>query len=103
VDYPAIWPDCLVMYSDCPTLYTNGLNESFRVCAVCGGSGAGLGNSFLKTGSVASAPNSPHSRVDGLVVRRSADLPPICVVGCVVHGMCPSTSRKGVVAGHDSL
>jgi hypothetical protein len=39
---PAIWPDLLVMYLDCPALYANGPNGSFRVCVVRGGSGAGL-------------------------------------------------------------
>jgi hypothetical protein len=39
-----------VLYSDCPVLHADGPNGSFRVCAVRGGSGASLGNSFLKTG-----------------------------------------------------
>jgi hypothetical protein len=38
-----------MMYPDCPTLYANDLNWSFRVYAERGGSGMDLGNSVLKT------------------------------------------------------
>jgi hypothetical protein len=95
-DYPAIWPDRLVIYSNCLMLYTDGLNGSFRVHAVRGGLGVGLDNSFLKTGLVAAGSDGPCSRADGPVVRRLADLPPICVGGRGCPGMCPSTSRKGL-------
>jgi hypothetical protein len=86
VDYPAIWPDRPVMYSDCPALYADGSNGLFRVFIVRGGSGAGLGNLFLKTRPVVAGANSPCSRVDGPDMRRPADLPPICVGGCGCSG-----------------
>jgi hypothetical protein len=54
--------------------------------AVHGSSGAGLGNSFLQTGPVAAGPNSLRSCADGPVVRRSANLPPICVGDCGCPG-----------------
>jgi hypothetical protein len=67
--------DCLAPYADGP----NGLS---RVCAVCGGSGAGLGNSLLKMGSVAAGLDGPRSCADGPDMRRSANLPSKCVGGC---------------------
>jgi hypothetical protein len=61
-------------------------NCSFRVHARCGGLDACLGNLVLKMGPVVIGPNGPCSCVDGLVVRRSAGLPPICVGGCCCLG-----------------
>jgi hypothetical protein len=75
VDHPTIWLDRPVLYSDCPTLHVDGLNGSFRVCAIRGGSGAGLVNSFLKTGPVAAGPYSPLSCTDGPVMHRLANFP----------------------------
>ena len=60
----------------------DGLNGSFRVCVVRGGSGVGLGNPFLKIGPVVAGPDGPRSRVDGPVVCRLVDLPLICVGSC---------------------
>jgi hypothetical protein len=60
-------------------LCANGPNCLFRVCLERGGSGAGLGNSVLKTGPTTVGPDGPRSRVNGPVVRRSVGLPPICV------------------------
>jgi hypothetical protein len=65
---PAIWSDCPVLYSDCPALHVNGLKGLFRVCTVHGGSGVGLGNSFLKTGLATAGPDGEHSCADGPVV-----------------------------------
>ena len=50
------------MYLDCPALYADGPNGSFRVCAVGGGSGADLGNSFLKIGHAAAGLDGPVMR-----------------------------------------
>jgi hypothetical protein len=50
---------------------------SFRVHVVRGDSGAVLGNSFLEI-----VPDGLHSLADGPDVRRSADLPLICIGGC---------------------
>jgi hypothetical protein len=66
------------MYSDCWTICADGPKGSVRVCAKYGGHGADFGNSVRKTGPVAAGPNSPHSGADGLAVRRSMNLPPIC-------------------------
>ena len=46
-----------MLYSDCPALHVDDPNGLFRVCAVRGGSGVGLGNSFLKPG-----PDDAHVR-----------------------------------------
>jgi hypothetical protein len=81
-DCPAMWSDRLELYSDCLASYTDGLNGLSRVCVVCGGLGAGLGNSLLKMGSTAASPDSPRSRADGPDMRRSANLSPMCVGGC---------------------
>jgi hypothetical protein len=78
-DCPAIGPDHPVIYSDCPALYADGPNGLFRICAVRGGSGAGLGSSFLKIGLAATGPDGPHSSADSPAVHRSVDLPPICI------------------------
>jgi hypothetical protein len=71
-----------VLYSNYLALYADGPNGSFRVCAVHGGSGVGLGNSFQKIGPTTGSPDDPRSRADGPDMRRSADLPLICVGGC---------------------
>jgi hypothetical protein len=55
-----------VLYLDCLTLYVDGPNGSFRVCAVRGGSSVGLVNSFLKTGPTIAGPDGPRSCADGL-------------------------------------
>jgi hypothetical protein len=81
VDRLAAWPDRLVLYSDYPVLQADGPNGSFRVCAVRGGSGAGLGNSFLKIGPTAASPDGLRSCADGPVRHISANLPPIWVRG----------------------
>jgi hypothetical protein len=76
-----MWPDRLALYSDCLASYADGSNELSRVCTVCGGLGAGLGNSLLKMGSVATGPDGPRSRADGLDMRRSTNLSPMCMGG----------------------
>jgi hypothetical protein len=68
------------------TLYADGLNGSFRACTVRGDSGADLGNSILKTGPATAGPDGPRSRADGPAMRRSTDLPPICIGGCGCPG-----------------
>jgi hypothetical protein len=80
--------DCLIRYADRPVMYSNGLvqytddsNGSFRVCVVHGGSGAGLGNSVLKTKSAIAGPESPGPQTGSPVVRRSVVLPPVCIGG----------------------
>jgi hypothetical protein len=80
-DCPVRYADRPLIYSDCPALYADGLIGSFRVRAVRGGSGAGLGNSFLKTESVVAGPDGSRSRADGPKMRRSTDLPLICIGG----------------------
>jgi hypothetical protein len=102
-DRPVIWPDRPVLYSDCPTLHADGPNGLFRVCAVCGSSGVGLGNLFLKTGPVAAGPDGPRSCVDDPVVCRSANFLPICVRGCGCPWYVPIGILKGVVIDHDNL
>jgi hypothetical protein len=42
-----MWLDRSTLYSDCLASYADGLNGLSRVCTVCGGLGAGLGNSLL--------------------------------------------------------
>jgi hypothetical protein len=74
------------MYLDCPALYADGPNGSFRVHVVRGDSGACLGNSLLKTGSTDLDP-------DGSAVRRSTVLPPICKGGCG----CPGYISIGIL------
>jgi hypothetical protein len=56
-------------------LSADGLNWLFRVCAGCGGLGVDFGNSIWKKGMAAAS-------LDGLVMRRSTGLPPICAGGC---------------------
>jgi hypothetical protein len=54
-----------VRYADRPVLHADGPNGLFRVCAVRGGSGASLGNSFLKTGRLAlRCGRSGHAQID---------------------------------------
>jgi hypothetical protein len=48
-----------------------------QILAICGGSGACLGNS-LKLGPAVAGPDGPRSRADGPDMCRSADLLPIC-------------------------
>jgi hypothetical protein len=86
VDRPTILPDRPVLYSSYLAPHADGPNESFRVCAIRGGSGAGLGNLFINIGSVIAGPDGPCSCADGPVVRRSANVPPICVRGCTCLG-----------------
>jgi hypothetical protein len=85
-DCPAMWPDRLALYSDCLAPYVDGSNGLSRVCTVCGGLGAGLGNSLLKMGSAAAGPDGPRSRADGPDMRRSTNLLPMCVGGCCCPG-----------------
>jgi hypothetical protein len=92
-----------MLYSDCPALHADNPNGSFRVCTVYGGLGAGLGNSFLKLGPVVVGPDNPRSCEDGPVVRRSANLPSICVRGCGCPRHVSIDIPKGVVIGHDNL
>jgi hypothetical protein len=69
------------MYSDCSALFADGPNCLFGICTDRGGSSAGLGNSVLKMGPTVVGPDGLRSRGDGPVVRRSADLPLICIGG----------------------
>jgi hypothetical protein len=91
-DCPAMWPDCPTLYSDYLASYADGPNGLSRVCTVCGGLGAGLGNSLLKMGSAAAGPNGPRSRADGPDMHRSANLSPMCVGGCC----CPRYMSIGI-------
>jgi hypothetical protein len=86
VDYPTMWQNRPMLYLDCPTPYADGPNGFSRVCTIGGGSGAGLGNSFLKMGPAAVGPDDPRSRADGPDMRRSANLSPMCVGGCGCPG-----------------
>jgi hypothetical protein len=80
-DYPAMWPDRPTLYSDCLASYADGPNGLSRVCMVCGGLGAGLGNSLLKMGSAAAGSDGPRSRADGPDMRKLANLSSMCVGG----------------------
>jgi hypothetical protein len=91
-DCSAKCPDRPVLYSDCPAPYADGPNGLPRVCAVRGGSGAGLGNSFLKTGPSATDLDGPRSRANGPDMRRSTNLSPMCV-GCCG---CPEYVSIGI-------
>jgi hypothetical protein len=86
VDCPAAWMDSLVMYLNCSTLFVDGPNCLFGICADRDGSGAGLGNSVLQTGPTVVGPDGSRSRGDGPTMCRLADLPLICIGGCG----CPS-------------
>jgi hypothetical protein len=101
-DCPAIWPDHPLLYADRLSLYADGPTGSFRVCAVCGGSGTCLGN-LLKIGSAAAGPDGPRSRADGSDMCRSTNLSSMCVGGYGCQCTCLSTSHKGVVTGRDNL
>jgi hypothetical protein len=102
-DRPVKYADRPTLYSDCLALYVDSLNGLSRVCTVCGGLGAGLGNSLLKMGSDAAGPDGPRSRADGPDMHRSANLSPMCVEAVVAQGTCLSVSHKGVVTGRDNL
>jgi hypothetical protein len=68
-----------------PTLCVDDLKWSDRVCARCGGSGTNFGNSVQKMRPAATDLDCLPSCADGPVVRRSVDLPSICVgdYGCL--------------------
>jgi hypothetical protein len=68
-----------------PTLCVDGLKWSDRVCAGCGGSGTNFGNLVRKMRLSATDPDCLPSCADDLVVRRSVDLPSICIgdYGCL--------------------
>jgi hypothetical protein len=74
VDYPGMWPDRPTLYSDCLAPYVDSSNGLSRVCTVCGGLGAGLGNSLLKIGSAAAGSDGPRSRANGSDMHRLANL-----------------------------
>jgi hypothetical protein len=87
------------MWSDRPTLYSNylasyadGPNGLSRVCTVCGGLGASLGDSLLKMGSAAAGPDGPRSRADGPDMCILANLSPMCMGGCC----CPRYMSIGI-------
>jgi hypothetical protein len=82
VDCPAMWSDHPTLYSDCLASYADDSNELSRVCMVCGGLGANLGNSILTMGSAVAGADGPRSCADGPDMRRSANLSPMCVGGC---------------------
>jgi hypothetical protein len=90
--YPAMWPDRMALYSNCMVPYADSPNGLSRVCTVCGGLGAGLGNSLLKMGSAATDPDGLRLRADGQDMRRSANLSPMCVGGCC----CPRYMSIGI-------
>jgi hypothetical protein len=69
------------MYLDSPAICADGLKEFVRFCVKCGSPSADFCNLVRKTGSTTAGPDGPHSGVDGPVVRRSVDLPPICAGG----------------------
>ena len=92
VDCLAMWPDRPTLYSDCLASYADSPNGLSRVCTVCGGLGAGLGNSLLKMGSTAAGPDGPRSRADGPDMRRSTNLSPMCVGGYC----CPRYMSIGI-------
>jgi hypothetical protein len=85
-DSPAAWPDHPVIYLECLALCADGPNYSFRACTGRGGSGTNLDNSVLKTGSAAVGTDGPCSCADGVIMRRSAGLPPMCAGGCGCTG-----------------
>jgi hypothetical protein len=84
--------DHSTLYSDCLASYADGPNGLSRVCTVCGGLGAGLGNVLLKMGSAAAGPDDPRSRADGSDTRRSANLSSMCMEGCY----CPRYMSIGI-------
>jgi hypothetical protein len=92
VNCSAMWLDRPTLYSDYLGSYTDGPNGLSRVCTVCGGLGAGLGNSLLKMGSAAAGPDGPRSCADGPDMRRSANLSPMCVGGYC----CPRYMSIGI-------
>jgi hypothetical protein len=81
-----MWPDHLALYLDCLASYADGPNGLSRVFTVCGGLGAGLGNSLLKMGSAAAGLDGPRSRADGPDMRRLVNLSPMCMGGCCCLG-----------------
>jgi hypothetical protein len=91
-DCPTMWSDRSTLYLDCLASYVDGPNGLSRVCTVCGGLGADLGNSLLKMGSAAAGPDGQRSRADGPDMRRSANLSPMCVGGCC----CPRYMFIGI-------
>jgi hypothetical protein len=70
------------MYSNCLTLCSDGPKWSVKVCAECGGSCVDFGISVQRIGPAVADPYCLSSCVDGQVVRRSVDLPPICAGHC---------------------
>jgi hypothetical protein len=80
-DRPVKYADRSALYSDCVAPYADGPNGLSQVCVVHGGSSAGLGNSLLKMGPATAGPDGPCSCADGLDMRRSANLPLMCVGG----------------------
>jgi hypothetical protein len=81
-----MWPDRPALYSHCLAPYADDLNGLSRVCTVCGGLGAGLGNLLLKMGPVAAGLDDPRSHADGPDMHRSTNLSPMCVGGCCCLG-----------------
>jgi hypothetical protein len=77
-DYPGVYLDRPMMYSNCPTICVDDPKWSVRVCTKCGGPGAEFGNSVQKMGPTTTTPDGPNSGTDGPTVRRSVDLPLIC-------------------------
>jgi hypothetical protein len=80
-DRPVKYANRPTLYSDCLVSYADGSNGLSRVCTVCGGLGAGLGNSLLKMGSAAAGPDGPHSCAGGPDMRKLANLSSMCVGG----------------------
>jgi hypothetical protein len=92
VNCPTMWPDRSTLYSDYLASYADGPNGLSRVCTVCGGLGAGLGNSLLKMESAAAGSDGTRSRADGPDMRRSTNLSSMCVGGCC----CPRYMSIGI-------
>jgi hypothetical protein len=90
-DCPAMWPDRPTLYSNCLASYADGLSGLSRVCTVCGGLGAGLGNSLLKMGSVAAGPDGPcsHAQIGKFIadVRGRLLLPKVHVYRHLIKGL----------------
>jgi hypothetical protein len=74
-----------------------------RFCVEYDSLGTYFTSSVRKTGLAIAAPNTPLSRVDGPVVRRSVDLPHSMQKDVVARDMSSSASRKVVGIGRANL
>jgi hypothetical protein len=85
-----MWPDRSSLYSDRLAPNTDGLNRLSRFCTVCGGLGAGLGNSLLKNGTGRRWPRrSGHAQIGKFItdVRGRLLLPRVHVYRHPIKGL----------------